>query len=155
MEEEAKRVGSPAVNPYSALGKFFRAYLYYQMTMLTGDLPMSEALKSDNFLPKYDSQKEVFKQILVWLEEANTDMASLLSSGKSSFAGDIYYNNNLVSWQKLNNAFTLRVLIALSKKKAMRISISKQSLAILFRMLQSIQFLPPMRIISNLFTTAL
>ena len=155
MEEEAKRVGSPAVNPYSALGKFFRAYLYYQMTMLTGDLPMSEALKSDNFLPKYDSQKEVFKQILVWLEEANTDMASLLSSGNSSFAGDIYYNNNLASWQKLNNAFTLRVLIALSKKKAMRISISKQSLAILFRMLQSIQFLPPMRIISNLFTTAL
>jgi hypothetical protein len=118
MEEEAKRVGSPAVNPYSALGKFFRAYLYYQMTMLSGDLPMSEALKSDNFLPKYDSQKEVFKQILVWLEEANADMTTLLGNGNSSFAGDIYYNNNLAAWQKLNNAFTLRVLIALSKKEA-------------------------------------
>ncbi len=118
MEEEAKRVGSPAVNPYSALGKFMRAYLYYQMTMLTGDVPMSEALKADNFLPKYDSQKEVFMQILAWLEEANTDMATLIASGNSSFAGDIYFNNNLAAWQKANNTFALRVLIALSKKES-------------------------------------
>ncbi len=116
MEEEAKRIGNPDVNPYSALGKFFRAYLYYQMTMLTGDVPMSEALKADNFMPKYDSQKEVFKQVLTWLDEANADMTALIASGKTTFSGDIYFNNNLLAWQKMNNAFTLRVLIALSNK---------------------------------------
>lgn len=118
MEEEAARVGNPAVNPYSAIGKFLRAYLYYKMTMLVGDLPMSEALKSDNFLPKYDSQKDVFKQVLVWLEEANADMNTLVKEGRTSFSGDIYYNNNLLAWQKLNNSFALRVLISLSNKES-------------------------------------
>jgi hypothetical protein len=117
MEEEAKRVGNPDVNPYSALGKFFRAYLFYQMTMLTGDVPMSEALQVSNFMPKYDSQKEVFKQVLIWLDEANSDMTDLINSGKSTFSGDIYFSNNLASWQKINNAFTLRVLMALSNKE--------------------------------------
>jgi hypothetical protein len=118
MEGEATRIGNPEVNPYSAMGKFFRAYLYYQMTMLSGDVPMNEALNKTNYLPKYDTQKEVFIQILKWLEEANTDMTSLITSGNSSFSGDIYYGNNLTSWQKLNNTFALRVLIALSKKDA-------------------------------------
>lgn len=118
MEEEAKRVGNPDVNPYSALGKFFRAYLFYQMTMTTGDVPMSEALNVSNFKPKYDTQKDVFIQILNWLEQSNADMASLISTGNSSFSGDIYYGNNLVAWQKLNNTFTLRVLMALSAKES-------------------------------------
>ncbi len=39
MEEEAIRSGLPEKNAYSALGKFFRAYFYYNMTMLVGDLP--------------------------------------------------------------------------------------------------------------------
>lgn len=118
MEEEAKRVGYDAVNPYSALGKFIRAYQYYNMTMLVGDLPLSEAFSATNFTPKYDSQKEIFIQILKWLEEANDEMTTLLVNGKASFNGDIYFNNDLSAWQKVNNAFALRVLISLSSKES-------------------------------------
>ena len=118
MEEEAVRVGYDAVNPYSALGKFFRAHLFYQMTMLVGDLPMTQALSSSTFTPKYDSQKEIFIQVLKWLEEANADMSTLIASGKASFAGDIYYNNDLSAWQRANNALALRVLTALSAKES-------------------------------------
>jgi hypothetical protein len=32
MEEEAKRSGAGDVNPYSALGKFFRAFFYVKMS---------------------------------------------------------------------------------------------------------------------------
>ena len=116
MEEEATRVGYDKINPYSALGKFFKAQLYYKMTMLVGDLPMSEALSTTNFTPKYDSQKEIFIQVLKWLEEANSDMSALIAAGKSSFTGDIYFNNDLAAWQRANNAFALRVLISLSQK---------------------------------------
>ena len=115
MEEEAAK-SIPAPNPYSALGKFLRAYIYYNITMQTGDVPLSEALKAiDNTTPKYDSQKEVFKQILVWLEEANTDMAGIVTKGNYVLAGDIYYGNDLNKWRKAVNAFKLRVLIHLSK----------------------------------------
>ena len=116
MEEEAVRVGYDKVNPYSALGKYFRALLYYKMTMLVGDLPLSEALSNSTFTPKYDSQKEIFVQVLKWLEEANSEMATLLTSGKASFSGDIYYNNDLSAWQRATNALQLRVLISLSSK---------------------------------------
>lgn len=119
MEEEAKRVGYADVNPYSAVGKLMRAYMYYEMTMLVGDLPLDEALNSSTTLsPSYATQKEVFVQILKWLDEANSDMGALISAGKGSIAGDIYFNGDLAAWQKANNAFTLRVLVALSKKES-------------------------------------
>lgn len=63
MEEEATKVGLPAVNPYSALAKFFKAYFFTKMSLEMGDLPMKEALKgAQNLTPVYDSQKEIFLQ---------------------------------------------------------------------------------------------
>lgn len=119
MEEEAKRGGAGDLNPYSALGKFFRAYFFYEMTMRVGDLPMKEALAGiDNLKPRYDTQKEIFIQVNKWLEEANTDMAALISSANNTLLGDYLLNNDLRRWQKVVNSFRLRVLISLSKKSA-------------------------------------
>ena len=118
MEEEAARIGLPEVNAYSALGKFFRAYFYYDMTMRMGDIPMSQALKgSENIAPVYDTQKEVFKQILVWLEEANSNLATRIAAADNTLEGDIYFDGDLRKWQKTVNAFKLRVLVQLSKKE--------------------------------------
>ena len=117
MEQEAKKAGAADVNPYSALGKFFRAFFFYQMTMKVGDLPLTEALQSlDNPTPKYDTQKDIFKHILTWLEQSNTDLASLITKADLSLLGDFYFGNDLRKWQKVVNTFKLRVLIALSKK---------------------------------------
>lgn len=118
MEDEAAK-SIPAPNPYSAIGKYIRAYKYYNLTMQTGDIPVSEALKSlENVSPKYDTQKDVFKQILVWLEEANTDMTTIIAKGNYVLASDFYYNNDLNKWRKAVNSFKLRVLIQLSKQVA-------------------------------------
>jgi hypothetical protein len=118
MEDEAKLASGKALNPYSAMGKFLKAYYYNFMTTRMGDLPLTEALKGvENTTPKYNSQKEVYIQILKWLDEANTEMASLIANGDRSLQGDIYYANDLRKWQKAVNAFKLRVLISLSKKE--------------------------------------
>jgi hypothetical protein len=119
MEDEALRSGADALNPYSALGKFFRAYFFYDLTMKVGDLPMTEALKGlENSTPVYDTQKDIFIQILKWLDESNTDLATLSASGNNLLTGDFYFNNDLAKWQKAVNAFRLRVLIQLSKKES-------------------------------------
>ncbi|MGZ5255225.1 MAG: SusD/RagB family nutrient-binding outer membrane lipoprotein [Flavitalea sp.] len=119
MEEEAIRVGNKELNVYSALGKFLRAFYFYRMTNLVGDIPMSESLKGlDIQEPKYDSQKEVYLQIFNWLEEANNDFATLITEGgDSKIDGDIYFNNKS-SWRRVINAFRLRALVSLSKKAA-------------------------------------
>lgn len=119
MEAEAAKTGQPAVNPYSALGKFFRAYFFENMTKKLGDIPMTDALKGlDVLTPKYDTQKAVYQQVLAWLDGANADLTTLIAQGNTDLAGDIYLNNSLTQWQKVVNSYKLRVLISLSKKAA-------------------------------------
>ncbi len=117
MEAEAKKLGLPAVNPYTALGKFFRAYYFSLMSLEMGDLPMTEALQGvANLTPKYDTQKAIFQQSFTWLEEANTDLAALIAAGDNSLTNDIYFGNDLSKWQKLVNTYHLRLLIHLSNR---------------------------------------
>ena len=119
MEAQATKAGSPAVNQYSAIGKFFRAYFFSKMSLEEGDIPMTDALKGlDNLTPAYDSQKTVMKQSLTWLEDANTDMTALIAAGGTTLTGDIYFNGDLKKWQKVINTFHLRLLLELSKKTA-------------------------------------
>jgi hypothetical protein len=119
MEEEALRSGAGDVNPYSALGKFLRAYFYVKMSQRVGDLPLSEALLGlENPAPVYNSQKEIYVQVLNWLDEANADLAQLIASNDITLGGDFYFDNDLSKWQKTVNTFKLRVLISLSKKEA-------------------------------------
>jgi hypothetical protein len=120
MEKEAATRGKAAVNPYEAIGKFTRAWYYYNLSSMMGDIPLTDALQGINDpTPTYTSQKEVFKYVLNILDTANTHFASLIASGDNTIAGsaqDIYFNGDLTKWQKTVNSFKLRVLIALSKK---------------------------------------
>lgn len=118
MEEEAIRSGAEPVNPYSALGKFFRAFFFDEMTKRVGDLPMKQALAGiENFSPAYDSQKDIYVQMLAWCEEANADMTSLIAKGQNTVAGDFYFNGDMRKWQKVVNAFHVRLLLELSQKE--------------------------------------
>jgi hypothetical protein len=119
MEEEVKKSGAKELNPYSAIGKFLRAYYFVKMTARVGDIPVDDALKGlENIKPKYNTQKEVYVKSLQLLEDANTDLTQLISAGDITLSGDIYLNNSLRAWQKVVNTFKLRVLISLSKKEA-------------------------------------
>lgn len=125
MEEEAIKRSAKPLNVYSAIGKYMRARFYVWMTNQVGDLPLKEALQgSGNIAPTYDTQKDIFVQVLKWLDEANTDLAALEITQaadtdplSTTLAGDIYLNNDLHAWRKVINSYTLRVLISLSKKE--------------------------------------
>jgi hypothetical protein len=129
MEAEAKKTTGADLNVYSAIGKFLRAYLFVDMSMKMGDIPMSDALKKlASPTPKYDNQKQVFLQSLALLEESNSQLAALIAKSDVSLQGDIFFLERtsgaktpldaLKTWQKVVNAFRLRVLIQLSKKDA-------------------------------------
>src|SRR4029079_4253872 len=117
MVEEAEKTGLPAVNAYSAMAKFFKAYFFTKMSLEMGDIPMSQALQgSENLKPAYDAQKTVFMQAFSWLDSANTERGQLEAAGDNNLQGDIYFGNDLSKWQKVVNALRLRLLIHLSKK---------------------------------------
>ncbi len=116
MEEEAAKSGS-VINPYTALSKFMRAFLYTRMTQKVGDLPFDEALKGLEIKePVYNTQKEVYIHILELLEQSNSELKTLIARNDITLDGDLYYKNDLAKWRRAVNTFTLRVLISLSKK---------------------------------------
>lgn len=118
MEMEHKKTGAADVNGYSALGKFFRAFFMDQMSARAGDLPMTDALQGrDNLNPEYDSQKQIYVQILQLLDGANSDITTLIAKGETTVEGDFYFAGKLANWQKVINAFRLRMLTRLSKKE--------------------------------------
>lgn len=115
MIEEAERIQSRS---YVALGKFFRAFYFLNLTQTFGNVPYAAALQGESGgaykPPVYDPQKEVFKGILKELEEAN----KILSEENTIIAGDIIFKGDILKWRKAINAFRLKVLITLSKKES-------------------------------------
>jgi hypothetical protein len=114
MDEKAQQTGE---QNYQGLAKFLRAVYFLRLTETFGDVPYSEAMKALEGVPtpKYDLQKDVYKGILTELDEANI----LLDPTKGNLAGDIIYSGSsqILQWKKLVTAFTLRVLVHLSKKE--------------------------------------
>jgi len=126
MENTAASTGGGKINPYEALGKFFKAYFFTKMSLEEGDIPMTQALQGlSNLTPAYDTQKQVFQQAFSWLESANADLSVLINDPNNSDIGpgeghllknDIFFANNLNKWQKTVNTFRIRLLLQLSKK---------------------------------------
>ncbi|MGJ3234009.1 SusD/RagB family nutrient-binding outer membrane lipoprotein [Marivirga sp.] len=112
MEEESENFDNAN---YLAIAKFFRAFVFEQITRQFGDIPFSQALQAeqDVITPAYDEQKQVYLGILALLEEAN----ELLDVNESGITGDVVFEGDLLKWKKLINSYHLRVLMSLSIKE--------------------------------------
>lgn len=110
MMQEAEKINN---KNYIAIGKFFRAYYFFNLSLKSGSIPYSEAVKGESGItqPKYDSQEAVMSGILSELKEAND-----LINNNDKIEGDIVYNGDASKWKKLINSFRLKILITLSKK---------------------------------------
>lgn len=106
--------GTPMEESYLGVAKFMRSFMFYDLTMKMGDIPYSDTNKGNKgeYRPKFDTQEDVFKGILKELKEADAHFSKGIT-----FAGDpTPYNGNPDKWRRACNAFTLRVLMSLSKK---------------------------------------
>lgn len=114
MIMEAESASMAVQNSYQGLAKFIKAYELYNLSMKVGDIPYSDSNNGENGVikPKYDTQKEVMRQVLEDLEEAQ----GLFSKGEK-FGGDPIFNGSPESWRKIAAALELKVLINLSKKE--------------------------------------
>lgn len=113
MVEQAE--DSPQYDSYAGLEKFLKAYKLYNLTIRMGDIPYSDALDGEEgeTKPVYDTQKDVFLQILDDLDDAY----QLFGNATQNFEGDIIYDGNNEQWQKMVSGFKLKVLMTLSNKE--------------------------------------
>jgi Starch-binding associating with outer membrane len=111
MEANSKEAGLEA---YLGAAYVLKAYVAATITELWIDAPFSEAGLglSGNSQPKYDTQEEIYTEVLNLLNKANT-----LFSASPVFlqGGDVVYSGTVKKWQKLSNSLRLRYLLRLSK----------------------------------------
>ncbi|MBV6880723.1 SusD/RagB family nutrient-binding outer membrane lipoprotein [Epilithonimonas ginsengisoli] len=96
------------------VSKIFRAIILKRVTDLYGDAPFSEANQVNNniYLPKYDSQEAIYKQLIVDLKSGR----DAINTTSTVPTGDILYYGNIARWKKLANSVLLQVTLQLSKK---------------------------------------
>lgn len=110
-------VDAGAVN-YEAIALTLNAWVYSMLTDSFGDVPMDEAVRGDEgiFYPSFNTQQEIYTQILADLERANT---LFNADQKMVYGTDILYENNTNRWRKFCNSLRLRLLLRVSKREEM------------------------------------
>lgn len=98
---------------YQAAALVLRAWVLANLTEMWGDVPYSEALrgKEDEFLPSYDAQADIYRNILSDL----TDAAQQAAKG-GNMDGDILFGGDTDQWIKLANSLRIRYLMRLENK---------------------------------------
>jgi len=99
-----------------AVAVILRSWLFANLTNAYGDIPYFEAIQGDidNFTPVYDSQQEIYADLLSELSRAD-DLLDGVSS-EQNIAGDILLNGDPVLWRKFGNSLRLRLLMTANNK---------------------------------------
>lgn len=97
-----------------AVAKLLQAWVYQHLTDAFGAIPMSQALQGvDNTSPGYDSQSEVYANLLTMIDEALSGM-----DGGAGPQGDQLYGGDMDMWTKFANSLKLRVAMRMSDVNA-------------------------------------
>lgn len=104
-------------NGYLAAAKILDAYHLAVLTDIWRNVPNAQGgLGLTNVQPSYDSQDEIFADILSKLEEANT----MLAQGGTAFGqgGDVLFGGDVMRWRQMANSLRLKYLMRVSNVDA-------------------------------------
>jgi hypothetical protein len=95
------------------IAKIMKAYIFQNLVDLYGDVPYSEAFKgSGNLKPKYDAQKDIYRNLIVQIDAAINAMKTAPADVYVPKATeDIMYAGNTTKWIKFANTLKLRILL--------------------------------------------
>lgn len=100
---------------YMGISLICQAWVFSMLTDTYGDIPYYEAAQASdgNFSPKFDTQEEIYKNLIVQLDEANNLLKNATNIDGSS---DPIYGGNVQLWRKFANSLQLRLLLRASNK---------------------------------------
>ncbi|MBE8714258.1 SusD/RagB family nutrient-binding outer membrane lipoprotein [Sphingobacterium hungaricum] len=100
---------------YMGISLICQAWIFSMLTDTYGDIPYFNAIQSkeNNFTPSFDLQSDIYKDLFVKLEEANT---LLTNSTNIDGASDPIFAGNALLWRKFGNSLYLRLLMRVSQK---------------------------------------
>jgi hypothetical protein len=98
---------------YKAIAKIMKVYLFQWMVDTYGNVPYSEALKTDQGIlkPAYDDQQDIYEDLVLRLDEAIGLIDALPVDATEIGDYDIVYGGDMTLWKKFANTLKLRLLI--------------------------------------------
>lgn len=107
IEQEATKTNN--MN-YVAIAKIWQAYVYQILTDAYGDIPFSEALKSEDgmYFPKYDNQEAIYDG-LIRLIDAGLAVINTNPEVAHPTNDDIIYGGNMSKWIRFANTLKLKI----------------------------------------------
>gem|GEM_PF-486077 len=117
--------------PMQAVALILQSFLITQITDTYGDVPFSEACRlavgvpDGNYTMKYDSQEDIYRKVVIMLEDANELLAALEESNNSgtapirlnfSPACDKTFGGSFDKWRRFGNSLYARVLLRIGMK---------------------------------------
>lgn len=97
---------SPKAKQYSGITKVLEANTLGTMASLFGDIPYTEIAKDEVADPKFDSQKLVFAQLQILLDEAITE---LNAAPNTAITEDLMFAGNTQKWIKVARTLKARL----------------------------------------------
>ncbi|MCJ7449829.1 MAG: SusD/RagB family nutrient-binding outer membrane lipoprotein [Bacteroidales bacterium] len=100
-------------NYYKAIAKIMKVYVYHNLVDIYGNIPYSQALKTDEGIlkPEYDDQKTIYEDLVLQLDAAMDLISDAPGNANEVGAYDIIYQGDMDLWWKFANTIKLRILI--------------------------------------------
>ena len=102
---------------HMGMARIMRVFIFHRITDLYGDCPYSEAGQgyiNGILTPKYDSQQDIYMDMLKELEEA---VAQISGDGALGSA-DVIYGGSAAHWKAFGNSMMLRLAMRLTQVDA-------------------------------------
>ena len=96
---------------HAAIARIMKVYNYLLLVDEFGDIPYSNALQGTaNTAPSYDKQADIYKDFIVQLDGAITDINAATNGSPVGFE-DVVFGGNMTNWKKFANSLKLRILM--------------------------------------------
>jgi hypothetical protein len=112
--EYSKIINHPSADHdnHKAIAKIMKAFYFQYLVDLYGDIPYSEAhLGIANTTPKYDDDQEIYRDLIVQLDNAIAMIDNAPSNTIEVGTEDVILNGNMALWKKFANTLKLRILL--------------------------------------------
>lgn len=114
LTEIEKAATDPKDAYYLASAMILKAYIFQNLVDCWGDVPYSEAFKTDEGIlkPKFDKQQVIYEDLILKLDAAIKLIQNAPASANAVPASsDIMFQGNMALWAKFANTIKLRMLV--------------------------------------------
>lgn len=97
---------------HAAIARIMKVYNFLLLVDEYGDIPYSQALQgAANTTPSYDSAPVIYRDFIVQLNGAISDINAAATNGRAVGAEDVVFGGNMTKWKQFANSLKLRILL--------------------------------------------